>query len=160
MNWGKRLRRFARGGAAGRSNDEWQAEVFRLYAALLESSRRLAAHAELAPNASAENELRRLADGQAEMAARLRAALEERALAIPPLASTTPGPTGQNHWARVVENLEEHRAIRTHLVEAARRIRDEEPELAALLESLSLNVETHLARLRSLVARADGQALD
>jgi hypothetical protein len=59
-----------------------------------------------------------------------------------------------------VYDLEQLRETRRQLLDAYARLNEVEPALAAELEDCGRQVEGHLHRLRSMIARADPQALN
>jgi len=157
MSWAQRLFGFE-----GGTDTEVHAALEEVHVHLLGQVRRLRDVAGLAPTAAAETELRSLAQEDEALAAELREQL---------LAGGSPGPgsgqaeadapvSGLNHWARLVGVLDQHRATRDLLLSTTARAREIAPDLGVLCERLSHAEETHLTRLRGLVATADPQALD
>lgn len=121
----------------------------------------MAEHAAMAPNAMCEEELRSLAADHEALAHQLGKALAERGIdAFTPAPRDVGAPSGLNHWARLVQDLEGVRQARDALLEAATRIGDIDPPLGELLGALSRECEAHAIRLRGLIARADPQALN
>jgi hypothetical protein len=153
MSWAQRLKSWA----SGEPGEQGNADLVGLRADLEREARRLARHAELAPNASAEGDLSRLAKVQDAIAARLHEALGEKGAAAAAPVEASP-PAGLNHWARLVQNLEHARSQRDRLFDAAKE-RTTEP-LGDLAEELALRMDDQVLGLRALIARADPQALD
>jgi hypothetical protein len=123
-----------------------------------------AAHIELtageAPTEAMENDLRKLAADHRETAELIKVALEARKSSAPS-AVAAPAPTGAvNHWARVVEDLEDAHKGHNQLREVANRILESNPELTDLFDTLTQRLAAHVARLRGEIARADPQALN
>jgi hypothetical protein len=154
MSWAQKLKGWATGESASNGN----AELWTLCDELDREARRLARHAEMAPNHSAHNDLSRLAAEQEAIAAELRDALGEKKAAVSP--AEPPPPAGLNHWARVVQNLEHMRAQRDRLFDAAKERNSEEEPLGGILEGLAQRMENQLLGLRALIARADPQSLN
>ena len=120
----------------------------------------LSRHAAMAPQAQSTEGLAELANAEAKQAERLRAALRAAGEAVAPPAAT-PLPHGAlNHWARLVQDLEAHRASTLRLRELAVHFAETLPETAALFDDLCREEHVHCERLRGLIARADPQALD
>jgi predicted transcriptional regulator len=158
MHWATRLRRLAIGEEG--VSDDVREELRRLCAGFSERASRLAHDAAQAPNDLAERELTRLAEDHAGLGKGMREILAGRHIDAPSLDESPTPSMGPNHWARLVEDLQDQRAARGQLLELVARVNESDPELAAALESLAGGVETHLARLRSLIARADPHAID
>jgi hypothetical protein len=114
--------------------------------------------ADLAPTEGAEGELRQLA----AIAGNVRSRLREALAAVPPQPPTRPtlanGVSGQNHWARLVSLLEQHRDIRSTFLDQGIALADTYPELSSELLRLAREEETIADQLRDLIARADPQA--
>ncbi len=160
MRWARRLRDLALGESATCS-PEIQRELAGYHLSLQDRARRMAEHAGLAPNTTCEVELRSLAADHERLADRLGKALAERGIKVStPALREVGAPSGPNHWARLVEDLESIRQARSDLLEAATRIGDTDPSLGELLGALSRECEAHAVRVRGLIARADPQALD
>ncbi len=154
MTWAQRFLDLARGDAGDQRR---AAELSRLYSGFLVRSARLAAHAAQAPTEAAELELRALAAAEGALAERFSKTLSERQIAVP-AAAIAPAAASENHWARLVQDLEAHREARSQLLEAASHVNEIDAELASRLEELSRAEEGHLVRLRTMIARADPQA--
>lgn len=154
MSWAQRLKGWAAGEAAVNGN----ADLWALWSDLEREARRLARHAELAPNHSSHSHLTRLAAEQEVIATKLADALgAKKAVAAP----TEPAPpAGLNHWARVVQNLEHMQGQRDRLFDAAKERDSEDAPLGVVLEGLALRMEHQLLGLRALIARADPQSLN
>jgi hypothetical protein len=148
--------------ATGRSGEDFAAQMNTLRRGCVERAARLATAAELAPYQGAALELRRLAEEQTEMADRIRRVGQEQGIelddsTVPPGVRSYPG---SSHWSRLVQLLELNQEVRGEVRDVAIRIGDRHPELAPLLAELSRMIESHLGRLRSLIAMADPQAAD
>jgi hypothetical protein len=113
----------------------------------------------MAPTADLEEELGKVAHDIGGQAERIGTLLVQRHLTRPapgePAAVVQP-----SHWARLVQDLELLREARRRLLDAYAELNEVEPALAAELEDCGHHVEGHLHRLRSLIARADPQALN
>jgi hypothetical protein len=158
MSWRTGLARFVGGDSHG-SGEESIPHLQKTYVGLLQRSAQMRQHAEAAPNQLNQDELKRLA---AEDEARARRVAE--ALASAGAASTAapelPRTGAPNHWARLVQDLEAHRAAVRLLREQSIQLADSSPETAALLAELCVQEDQHAIRLRDLIARTDPQALN
>jgi hypothetical protein len=117
-------------------------------------------HAELAPQRYSMEALKELANAEERQCDRLRQAIEA---AGAPVAAAMPevlARSGSNHWARVVRDLEAHRASVQQFREAAVRFAEPFPQTAALFQELCVEETSHCRNLRALIARTDPQALD
>jgi len=127
-----------------------------------EQARRLETAAAQAPTASAETDLRSLAAAQNELTANLDAALAERPQPAPAPAApaaTLNGAT-RNHWARLVVALEACRESRSQLARTIPGLLEADPRLGGVLDNLDRGYHVQSLALRTLIARADPQALD
>ncbi|MCK6554461.1 hypothetical protein L6Q96_07750 [Candidatus Binatia bacterium] len=120
---------------------------------------RLRADARRAPAPGSREELLALAGAETELAERLRESVGGIASASPP-AAPEHFPPGRNHWARLVNHLEAHRAAAHRYREMATRLTERSPAKAAIFERLGGAQAGICRRLRSLIARADPQAID
>ncbi|MGH7770505.1 MAG: hypothetical protein ACREQP_23885 [Candidatus Binatia bacterium] len=66
--------------------------------------------------------------------------------------------TGKNHWERMTQDLNDHRALETRLLERAALINERAPETAELLRRIAASQRPHTDALLDLIARADPQA--
>jgi hypothetical protein len=130
-----------------------------IYIHLSGLSAQLAMQASLAPTAPLEDELGQLGRDTGTQADRIATLLSQRQLARP-AAGTAESLVLPNHWARLVQDLEQLREVRRQLLDAYAQLNDVDPSLAAELEDCGGRVEGQLHRLRSLIARADPQALN
>ncbi len=131
--------------------------------AYVECSRRaaqLARHAEMAPQGYSIEGLKQLAAEEKAQGERLRQALEAAAAPIPAVAADGPHHGALNHWARLVQDLEMHRAATQQYRELAMRFAESLPKTAGLFEILCREDAAHCEHLRALIARADPQAID
>ncbi len=154
-----KLSRFVIGGTASTTRDATAA----LREAYLQCSRRaaqLARHAETAPQNYSSEALKRLAAQETEQRERLRRALEAAGAPVPTATAETFYRGGLNHWARLVQDLQMHRAAAQQFRELAMRFAEPLPKTAGLFETLSREEVAHCEDLRTLIARADAQAID
>jgi len=154
MTWAERLLRLTAGGAPPAT------DVARFHAMTVAGARSLARCAELAPQPSVADELRRLCEIETAAAGRLAEGFRAMGIPAPPAPTPPPAANGQSHWARLVQVLERQREIRKQLFEAAIEHAETHPELAVLLGQLSREKEALIEQLRDLIARADPQAID
>jgi len=130
------------------------------YSGAAQRARQLARHAELAPQEYSISALRELAAAEDAQVERLRQALQGAGRPVPVVATTPPPGGAMNHWRRLVQDLEAHRASARRLRELTVHFAESLPTTAALFDELCRNESIHCERLRTLIARADPQALD
>ena len=159
MTWSKTLRDWTFGEAEDSASDVVAADLCRLVAELREEAHQLEGDAELAPNQSAELALHDLARERAAAADHLARVLGREATLQP--ADAAPFvPAGDSQWARLVQDLERLRTVRARLLEVGARLDGSQTELSTAVEDVFRVAESHLGRLRALIARADPQALN
>jgi hypothetical protein len=117
-------------------------------------------HVELAPQRYSMEALKELAGAEERQCDRLRQAIGAAEAPVPAAMPEVPTRSGLNHWARLVHDLEAHRASVQQFREAAVRFAESFPQTAVLLQELCLEEASHCRGLRALIARADPQALD
>ena len=66
--------------------------------------------------------------------------------------------SGKNHWERMAQDLNDHRALEARLLERAALLDEEAPEMAELLRQIGASHRPHMEALLDLIARADPQA--
>lgn len=66
--------------------------------------------------------------------------------------------SGKNHWERMAQDLEDHKALENSFLEQAVRLAEKTPEISALLREVVGAQRPHKEALLDLVARADPQA--
>ncbi len=156
MSWTDRLRRLT----FGDPQSTLIAELQTLHQRSAERAARLAAYAAQAPTAGAERELQQLAAGEATLTTALADALTERGAS----AASAPAPllngATRNHWGRVVAAMDSCRHAHDQLVRATANLIALDPSVAGLLNAISRNLDSEIAALRELVARADPHALN
>jgi hypothetical protein len=130
------------------------------YVECVQRARRLAGHADLAPHAYSAEALRELAEAEDTQAGRVRDALHAVGAEVPNLPDAPPLSGAPNLWGRLVQDLEAHRTSARRLRELAVHFAESLPTTAALFDELCREESTHCERLRTLIARADPQALD
>ena len=157
MTWADRLLRLA----VGDPKREVAEQLLGIYRRSVAQAEQLETDAAQAPTAGAEHELRALAAAERDAAAALTQALQERGTDT---TAAIPAPAlngaARNHWARLVGRLEACREARAHLLRHTPRLMELDPSLNALLGSLLHGLDAEVLALRSLIARADPQALD
>ncbi len=129
-----------------------------LFRGFVERSNRLHQTAAQAPVESMAMDLRKLADAHRETGELIRAALESRRSAAPTVIAAATRPSEENHWARIVEDLQAFHDGRDQVMDLGNDIVESCPELTDLFESLTVKMSDHIARLRREIARADPQA--
>jgi hypothetical protein len=154
MGWAERLIRLATGDPEQALRDE----LVVLYRTSADRARRLAAHAAQAPTRSSEAQLGELAAREAALRDALHEALRQRGVEPPPAQGLNDG--GHNHWARLVVDLEATRAARDDLSRKRADLAARDPSVDPLLVSILSGLDAQAAELRTLIARADPQALN
>lgn len=155
----ERISRFVVGGGGATEHDAKEA-LLQCYADCVARARQLARHAEMAPQPHAVEGLRELAAAEHKQAERLREALRVSGVVPPTVSDAALPPGALNHWARLVQDLEDHRGSAKQLRELTMQFAETLPDTAALLDELCREEQVHCERLRGLIARADPQALD
>jgi hypothetical protein len=130
------------------------------YVDCLTRARQLAQHAEMAPQDYSTAALNELAAAEEAQAQRLRQALQAVEAEIPAARNGALPAGALNHWARLVQDLEAHRRSMRRLRELAIHFAETFPSTAQLFDDMCREESTHCERLRTLIARADPQALD
>ena len=130
------------------------------YIECTQRARRLARHADLAPQEFSAAALKELATAEEAQAGRLHDALRAAEAEVPNVPDAPPLPGALNLWARLVQDLEAHRASTRRLRELAVHFAESLPTTAAVFDELCREESVHCERLRTLIARADPQALD
>ena len=157
------LQRFSRlvsGGSEAEAKLDAVTALNQCYIDCLHRSQLLAHHAEMAPQQAAADALRELATAESGQAERLREALRAAGATPPTVSAFEPTGGALNHWARLVQDLQLHREAVRHLRELAVRFAETLPATATLFGQLCDEDAVHAERLRTLIARADPQALD
>jgi len=155
MSWTDRLRRLALG-----DPHALVGELRTLHQRSAERAERFTAYAAQAPTPGAERQLQQLASGEAALTKALAQALAERG--APAVTASSPLLNGAtpNHWARLVAAINHCREAHDQLVRRTANLVALDPSVAGLLAALSRNLDTEIAALGELVARADPHALN
>jgi rubrerythrin len=66
--------------------------------------------------------------------------------------------SGKNHWERMAQDLNDHKALEGRLLERAALLDEEARETAELLRQIATSHRPHMEALLDLIARADPQA--
>lgn len=141
----------------GRSESDDPVDVLKdSYRDLTRLAAQVSNHAARAPYPGVAERLRRIAEekhaGAELIRAKLVAAhqtLDEAALEIN---------SGANHWERMAQDLSDHSALETRLLERAARIEEKSPEYAELLRGIAQSQSHHVRAFMDMIARADPQA--
>jgi hypothetical protein len=155
----EKLSRFVVGGQAGVVHDA-TAILQACYVGGVQRARQLGRHAEMAPQAYATDGLQDLATAEEKQTERLRDALRAANAPVPTVPTESLPPGALNHWARLIQDLEAHRASARQLRELTVHFAESLPSTAELFDQLCREEMDHCERLRTLIARADPQALD
>jgi hypothetical protein len=113
-------------------------------------------HADRAPYPHVALLLRRIAQEKRSSADLLRDKLVGTGTRLEEMAFEIK--SGKNHWERMTQDLNDHRAIETRLLERAALINERAPETAELLRRIAASQRPHLQAFLDLIARADPQA--
>ncbi len=154
-----KLSRFIVGGTASVTR-EATAALRETYLGCAERAAQLGRHAEMAPQGYSIEGLKQLTAEETEQCERLRHALEAAGAPIPPTAAEGPRRGAMNHWARLVQDLEMHRAAAQRFRELTTHFAESLPKTAELFDTLCRQEMAHCEDLRALIARADPQAID
>jgi len=158
MSWLDRVSRLMGSASAAASHDAIEA-LKSCYCACVQRARHLRQHAEAAPQEYSANGLRELAVLEEAQVQRLKDALQAVGTSVHPFQP--PGEVGGlNHWARLVQDLEDHQRSTREFRQLAMKFAESLPETATLFADLCREEQRHCERLRALIARADPQALD
>jgi len=159
MSWRERLARLV-AGERGVITYEAIPELQQAQTNFRHRAQRLRRHAEQAPNQLNRGELTRLSEEDDARADEIGEALAHLGgtPAETPVLSSVGG--SLNHWARLVEDLEAHRAAVRRLRERVVHFAESVPDVAAVFDRLYNAEEKHLVVLRDLIARTDPQAID
>jgi hypothetical protein len=113
-------------------------------------------HADRAPYPHVTRLLRRIAQEKESSADLLRDKLPGAGTRLESAAFENK--SGKNHWERMAQDLNDHRALETRLLERATLIGEQTPETAELLRRIAASQRPHMEALLDLIARADPQA--
>ena len=116
----------------------------------------ISSHAERAPYPHVAQRLRQISFEKQNITTILKETIlsQGRELGEPQLAIRS----GKNHWERMVQDLEDEKALENFLLEEAIHLADEAPVIADLLRRVVAEQLPHKEILLDLVARADPQA--
>lgn len=142
-------------------NASLAAVIGELSLALSASARSLTRHAALAPHERAARELQSLAEEDERAASLAASRLAAGQGPVPLLVQERAAPdAGLNHWKRLCEDLATHLDVLSK-IELARRQAPKAPsDLGSMVDRVARQEETHVRRLRDLIARADPHALE
>ena len=68
-------------------------------------------------------------------------------------------PTTKNSWQYLLADLEEEKHCSDDLIEIMRTVRDELPDIAAMLERIYEDSERHRSEIRGMLMRSDPQSI-
>ena len=154
-----KLSRLVVGGTAADSHDA-TAALNDCYIGCVQRARQLHRHAEMAPQEYSIAGLKHLATAEDAQADRLREALLAAGQAVPTVPSEPLAADARSHWGRLVQDLEPHRTSARRLRELAMHFAETLPATAGLFDELCRQEIVHCQQLRTLIARADPQAID
>jgi hypothetical protein len=156
----QRLSRLMMGGTEAVAALDATEALTQCYIDCVQRARQLSGHAEMAPPGFGTDGLKELAAAEAQQAEQLRNALQVAGVTPPTVTVDDLPPGAPNHWARLVQDLQLHRSSTRRLRELAVHFAESLPATAALFDQLCRDEGTHAERLRTLIARADPQALN
>jgi hypothetical protein len=154
MTWTEKLKEFS-----GLATETPRTEVTDLLPTMSLALDRLYRVAALAPNPTMQAEIAPVVARAESVLQRVRDLVRD----FGPVR-TPPGPNvrpdGQNHWARLLEALEQHREVRQRLREISISLEETNPTLSHALSDVRRDEDRVIERLRDLIAHADPQALN
>jgi hypothetical protein len=156
----QRLSRLMTGGTEAVAELDAGEALTQCYVDCVRRAHLLSRHAEMAPPGYGTDGLKELAAAEAQQVEQWRNALRAAGVTPPTVADDDLPPGAPNHWARLVQNLQLHRASARRLRELAVHFAESLPATAALFDQLCAEESMHAERLRTLIARADPQALN
>jgi hypothetical protein len=126
------------------------------YRDLCSLAEQISRHADRAPYPHVARLLRRIAQEKRSSADLLRDKLLGAGTTLEDIALEIR--SGKNHWERITQDLNDHRALEARLLERAALINERAPETAELLGQIAASQRPHTEVLLDLIARADPQA--
>jgi len=119
-------------------------------------ARQIEAHAERAPYPYMTERLKQIAIEKDEEAG----VLKERIIKLggQPKEVELDLHSGKNHWARMVQDIEDEKELEDRFLDDALRLGSEAPEIGDLLRQLVAGKAFHREALQDLVVKADPQA--
>jgi len=119
-------------------------------------ARQIEAHAERAPYPYITERLKQIAIEKDEEAG----VLKERIIKLggQPKEVELDLHSGKNHWARMVQDIEDEKELEDRFLDDALRLGSEAPEIGDLLRQLVAGKAFHREALQELVVKADPQA--
>jgi rubrerythrin len=126
------------------------------YRDLCSLAEQISRHADRAPYPHVAQLLRRLAQEKQSSADLLRDKLVGSGTNLEDIALEIT--SGKNHWQRMAQDLNDHRALETRLLERAALVTEQAPETAELLRQIAASERPHIQAFLDLIARADPQA--
>jgi rubrerythrin len=140
--------------------DEPNAALQDAYVGAVTRARLLARNAERAPQSHSRDALQRLGAAEAAAAARIADVLRSAGCVVAAPTDAPQPPGGLNHWRRMVQLLEAHRAAEQDARELSVRLAEAHPAVATVFDELRAGEQARAQELRALIARADALALD
>jgi len=130
------------------------------YVGVVTRARSLARNAARAPQSHSRDALQRIGAAETAAAERVANVLRGAGRVVSTPTETPPSPGGLNHWRRLVQLLEAHRAAEQDARELSVRFAETHPAIATVFDELRGSEHTQALALRALIARADALALD
>lgn len=126
------------------------------YGELLRLEQQIESHAERAPYPHVAEKLRRIAREKRELASTMRGKIPalEKYAGEPPSTIKS----GKNHWERMVQDLEDQKALDEGLTGPGETLAGHDPELSRVLLDIVAAQASHKDDFRDLIARSDPQA--
>lgn len=154
MTWTERLKQFG-----GFGNERPRAEVAAVLPTMTAAVAVLRRVTDLAPTPVVQDDLRSLLTRAESVLQRLRDLLRDFGT-VAPANDRAPEPDGHNHWARLLQALNQHREVRQRLLELSITVEDSDPALGQALAELGRDQSGIADHLRDSIALADPQALN
>jgi hypothetical protein len=155
MTWTEKLKQFS---GLGSASD--RTETAALLPLMTGANGRLSKVSELAPTPVMHADVQPVVTRAEAVVQRVRDLLRDFGPAKVPANRINAEPDGHNHWARLLQALEQHREVRQRLREVTITVEDTDPTLSHALEDIGRAQDMVLEQLRNLIARADPQALN
>ena len=127
------------------------------YVEEMQHVQRYTAHAEHMQYPQFREKLLRIAADEARHAEWLAEKITMFGSSIPTVPKEPP--TTKNSWQYLLADLEEERQCSAELIEQMQSLRDELPDIAAMLERIYEDSQRHRSEIRDMLVRSDPQSI-
>lgn len=155
MTWTEKLKQFS-----GLGGEPHRMETAALLPQMTVALHRLTRVAALAPTPMHHNDVKPVVAKAEAVVQRVRDVLRDFGPVVPPSEDLLAEPDGHNHWARLLQALQQHREVRQRLREISIAVEDTDPTLSRAFADIGREEDLVVESLRNLIARADPQALN